>query len=1505
MTIPCSIFTQPYQFSRERSQYTPVTTRNNIKRRLSSTDPQHRSEPGPEAFERSREVSELDRGVGGDKRNNADLERPQQPLQRPHLQRLRSASTPAALTTVFTSAPPPPPLVDVVDYFTGAPPSAVTVCQDTFQPPPAKKRKLARTKANFHISDLPTGFSLVQPPLPQSPLFFSHRKRQRPLPPLPAVSFESRLTMMNHAHKDDVPAIRTVKLARGISHSMKAGSYSASQGSRKAYSEGPIPRFPISPDDSDTPDRITALNAIGLTELLDQDDRPTFVIDIADEFNQLPGSLRVLFANTSLHSINGLFEMVSGRLSDHTNLSSIFGDFKIWVMSFVQSNRSMDIVLPSFTFSGFSWSCSTLQKRFRSISGIPLPSSMVSSNPPSVGVPLTNLLINSRMAGDVRRSIWSESSIQENESIDYFGNTGATVKSVEDVSPATQQIPRVNEEPAARILTARHRSSEAALSGAEAKSNPTEREQSPLGTRVLEAQVLAAAAGNVDEFHSPPSEKGFFDWTRIPVTPLMPRHIRFARSIKWEHTSLGPIEDWPVELRGVANLVMASPHPAAMYWGDDLIAIYNEAYIMLAGQKHPELMGQSYQEAWKEIWDDVKWAFDEARTTGQATMKDDDCLFMKRNGFLEETYFSWSIIPLIGGDGSVQGMYNPAFEKTRRKVAERRMLTLREVGEMTATAREVKGFWPQVLKGLESNEYDTPFVMMYSVLDDLDSDESSICSASNAGLRQCLLEGALGVPQGHTAAPMSTDLRASVEGFTPYFREAMMTDRPLLLQTEDSTLDPNLIEGIARRGFDDPCRAVVITAIHPTTGDSILGFLVIGINPRRPYDDDYRLFVQLLSRQLTTSMASVVLFEEEIRRGQKAAKLAAQDRIELSEQLAARTQEVAESETKFTRMAEFAPVGMFIANSHGKLTYSNDTWYEISRHPKELNSTDNWMDSIKDEDRGMVLDMWHRLIKDKIPMTNVEFRFKTPWTRRDDVLEDTWVLANAYPERNIDGSLKSVFGSITNISQQKWAANLEKRRTEEAIELKRQQENFIDITSHEIRNPLSAILQCADEIASSLSEIKADIDNQVPQDLLESNINAAQTIILCANHQKRIVDDVLTLSKLDSALLLVTPIDTQPTVVVQRALKMFESEVLTADIKMEYKVDKSISRLKVDWVKLDPSRLLQVLINLTTNAIKFTTTQDQRTIIVTLSATSERPSRDENNPYRVTFFPSRSNRKNMANSLDWGDGDDIFLHFAVQDTGRGLSDSEKKLLFMRFSQASPRTHVQYGGSGLGLFISRELVELQGGEIGVASEAGMGSTFAFYVKTRKSSAPKEVLHQLPMGSGLRRQQSSDASKAAAKTIADLGAEPAAGLIRPEDFKVLIVEDNLVNQRVLQRQLRNIGCKVYVANHGIECIDQLKESTYWLGHSKNATEISVILMDLEMPLMDGLTCTRKIREYQKQGQLVRHIPIIAVTANARSEQIDTALDAGMDDVVSKPFRIPELIPKIESLVKAFHT
>lgn len=1188
------------------------------------------------------------------------------------------------------------------------------------------------------------------------------------------------------------------------------------------------------------------LGQIGVLEFLEQDERPTLVIDLDNAFPTGPSPIHVLFANAALRSRPKLLNEIS--TGAHHGLTSCL-EFKTWLTKSIQDQHGLDVSVPTFRYGGLLWTRSTLRRKIRFVSGTYSSETAKSNTVPTViEAPRTSPTGQYDLHSQNNSTPNLESSeTMVDEQPDYFG--GATAVSAHPVADGfKEQDGTPNSDPGDAVQGST--TSEANGSCESSSSN--------LPYRIGAAAARVIVPGATRHSQTAP-DSAYFDWTRIPMSPSLPPHIQFVRSVDWGSTDLGPIDQWSPTLRAMSNLVMASPHPAAMYWGENNIAIYNEAYVELAGQKHPALMGCSYQVAWSEIWPLVKDVFQNARTTGQATMKNDDCLFMRRSGFLEEAYFSWSIVPLVDENGQVLGLYNPAFELTRRKIAERRMLTLREIGERTATAREVRDFWGQVLEGLQYNEYDAPFVLLYSVSEQFDNHDSS------AQLDQCFLEGTLGVPKGHQAAPAQIDLKSGSEGFGSVFRQAMTSDHPVLLETENGSLSHDLIKGIDWRGFGDPCRAAVVCSIQPTTGDSILGFLVMGINPRRPYDDDYNLFVQLLSRQLGTSLGSVVLFEEEIRRGQRAARIAALDRIELSEQLAARTQEAVESETRFTRMAELSPVGMIIADSTGRINYCNDTWYKLSGRSRDGPNTDDWIDSVTEEDQDLVHNLWNSLLENQVPIT-VEFRFKTPWQDRNGNRGKTWVLASAYPERDQDGILKSVFGSVTDISQQKWAEDFQKRKMEEAVEMKRQQENFVDITSHEMRNPLSAILQCADGISSSLSDFRSRHPDSLPNDLLDSNIDAAQTIVLCAQHQKRIVDDILTLSKLDSALLLVTPVDIQPIKIVQRALKMFEGEMATADIRTDFRVHESMRKLDVDWIKADPSRLLQVLINLTTNAIKFTTTQAKRTITITLSVSTQRPARNET--CGVSYFPTRSKREDFTEGPDWGHGQKIFVHFAVQDTGRGLNESEKKLLFLRFSQASPRTHVQYGGSGLGLFISRELVELQGGEIGVSSERGKGSTFAFYVEARKTTAPTDAVEEPTT------PNSKQAGHLQAFRDTALRNSTKNGHIR-----VLIVEDNLVNQRVLQQQLRKLGYTVDAANHGEEALDHLKQSVYWQGREKDGTTISVVLMDVEMPVMDGLTCARKIRELQQSGNLVRHVPIIAVTANARVEQIDTALQAGM--------------------------
>jgi CheY-like chemotaxis protein len=263
----------------------------------------------------------------------------------------------------------------------------------------------------------------------------------------------------------------------------------------------------------------------------------------------------------------------------------------------------------------------------------------------------------------------------------------------------------------------------------------------------------------------------------------------------------------------------------------------------------------------------------------------------------------------------------------------------------------------------------------------------------------------------------------------------------------------------------------------------------------------------------------------------------------------------------------------------------------------------------------------------------------------------------------------------------------------------------------------------------------------------------------------------------------------------------------------------------------------------------------------------------------VKFVPAGIARDRSHAGTGTGSGDEIYLHFTVSDTGCGLDEDQKRRIFERFSQASPRTHSKYGGSGLGLFISREMIELQGGEIGVSSRPGHGATFAFYIAARIADAPQST-----------EQSASRAPLSRKQTLEDVGAK----------FSILVVEDNLVNQKILKMQLQKLGHEVHVVSHGGEALTFLQTTSCWKGNSASQIHISVVLMDIEMPVMNGLECTRKIREAESEGRVERHLPIVAVSANAREGQVRYAMECGVDDAISKPFRVADLMLIIERLV-----
>ena len=361
-----------------------------------------------------------------------------------------------------------------------------------------------------------------------------------------------------------------------------------------------------------------------------------------------------------------------------------------------------------------------------------------------------------------------------------------------------------------------------------------------------------------------------------------------------------------------------------------------------------------------------------------------------------------------------------------------------------------------------------------------------------------------------------------------------------------------------------------------------------------------------------------------------------------------------------------------------------------------------------EEDRPMVEQEWYNLSELRLKRT-FEMRIIHKWYHRESgTWKHKWIMASCGQDENEDGSLKSVIGSTTDISllkqaqedaleratlseqlaqSQKEANEIQVRSRIEAEEARKSMEKFMDITSHEMRNPLSAIVQSADGIYSSLLEFQASSRTPILLDeLIESNLEASRIINvchyrlyysrlpadlhdqqLCAQHQGRIVNDVLTLSKLDSAMLQVSPTSSQPPVVVKSALKMFEGELVSHDIELEFHFEKSYQRFGIDWVMMDPSRVTQILVNLMTNAIKFTKSGIKREIKVSIGGSIMKPPNGER--VNLEWFPSRGIglKKDLTLDHEWGEEEPVFVYFAVKDTGQGLSDEEKARLFHRFA----------------------------------------------------------------------------------------------------------------------------------------------------------------------------------------------------------------------------------------------
>lgn len=522
-------------------------------------------------------------------------------------------------------------------------------------------------------------------------------------------------------------------------------------------------------------------------------------------------------------------------------------------------------------------------------------------------------------------------------------------------------------------------------------------------------------------------------------------------------------------------------------------------------------------------------------------------------------------------------------------------------------------------------------------------------------------------------------------------------------------------------------------------------------------------------------------------------------------ELERRQEDLSNSEERYRLVLEADKDGVLEYDADSDQYFVSDRLYELYGYtPAEKDSFLNERTKlIHPDDSPAYNKAWQEMAAGLIDTFRQEFRVYL----RDGTLR--WISVSAKASYRLDGTIRKMTEAHSDITQRKINEQELIRAKEEADRANRAKSDFLANMSHEIRNPMNGIIGMTElMISTELTDEQHDFLNLIKKS---------------ANSLLRIINDVLDYTKIESGKFSIdnNPFDMRQ--VVSEVVSLFSINARQKGIEIKSEIDQEIPPVIIG----DAVRIRQVLSNLVGNAVKFTPSGEIELKVKLRSVVT----------------------------------DEINVLFSVRDTGIGISADKKKLLFERFSQLDSSYTKKYQGAGLGLAISKKLVNMMHGRIWVDSVEGKGSTFYFtspfkFINDQRVHIEEEkvLLHDM-------------------KAI--------------KNKRILVAEDDEINRKLITTILSDKNYDVVTVVNGKIAVDAFKNGNF-----------DLLLMDIQMPVMDGISATRAIRAFDIRNQM--HTPIVAMTAFAMSEDRERFINAGMDHYISKPVDSKELLNTIDKIL-----